>query len=51
LVEDAIIYFEPRITLEKVLWSLEEMTFEVRIEQETMFRARQCLRRMLEYRG
>jgi len=40
-----------RITLEKVLWSLEEMTFEVRIEQETMFKARQCLRRMLEYRG
>jgi quinolinate synthase len=40
-----------RITLEKVLWSLEEMTYEVRIEQETMFRARQCLRRMLEYRG
>jgi quinolinate synthase len=40
-----------RITLEKVLWSLEEMTFEVKIEQETMFKARQCLRRMLEYRG
>jgi quinolinate synthase len=40
-----------KITLEKVLWSLEEMTFEVKIEQETMFKARQCLRRMLEYRA
>ncbi len=40
-----------KITLEKVLWSLEEMTYEVKIEQETMFKARQCLRRMLEYRA
>jgi quinolinate synthase len=39
------------ITLEKILWSLEEMTHEVKLEPETMYGARQCIRRMLEYRA
>lgn len=37
-----------RTTLEKVLWSLEEMGFEVTVPQDTMNRARTCLRRMIE---
>lgn len=37
-----------RITLEKVLWSLEEMGFEVTVPQDIMTRARTCLQRMIE---
>jgi quinolinate synthase len=39
------------ITLDKILTSLEDMTHEVRLEPDIMFGARQCIRRMLEYRA
>ena len=38
-----------RTTLEKVLWSLEEMTFEIEVPPETMARARTSITRMLEF--
>jgi len=38
-------------TLEKVLWSLQEMRHEIILPQETIYRAKQCIRRMLEYRA
>ena len=37
-------------TLEKVLWSLEEMRVEVTVPQDIMNRARTCLRRMIDYK-
>lgn len=37
-----------RITLEKVLWSLEEMGFEVTVPQDIMTKARTCLQRMID---
>ena len=37
-------------TLEKVLWSLEEMGFEVTVPQDIMNKARTCLRRMIDYK-
>ena len=37
-------------TLEKVLWSLEEMGFEVTVPQDIMNNARTCLRRMIDYK-
>ncbi|MDZ4165639.1 MAG: quinolinate synthase NadA [Smithellaceae bacterium] len=36
-------------TLEKVLWSLQEMTHEVTVPEDVMDRARVSIRRMLEY--
>ena len=38
-------------TLDKILWSLEEMQNEVVLPQETIYKAKQCIRRMLEYRA
>jgi quinolinate synthase len=38
-------------TLEKILWSLQEMQTEVVLDQDTIYKARQCIRRMLEYRA
>jgi quinolinate synthase len=38
-----------RTTLEKVLWSLEEMTFEIDVPTEIMARARVSITRMLEF--
>jgi quinolinate synthase len=38
-------------TLEKVLVSLDEMQTEVVLDQDTIYKARQCIRRMLEYRA
>ncbi|MFO7570855.1 MAG: quinolinate synthase NadA [Smithellaceae bacterium] len=37
-----------RITLEKILWSLTDMTYEITVPQETMDRARGSIERMLE---
>jgi quinolinate synthase len=37
-------------TLEKVLWSLEEMGFEVTVPQDIMNKARICLQRMIDYK-
>lgn len=39
-----------RTTLEKVLWSLEEMGFEVTVPRDIMRRAETCLRRMIDYK-
>ncbi|MDP2268131.1 MAG: quinolinate synthase NadA [Deltaproteobacteria bacterium] len=38
-----------RTTLEKVLWSLEEMTFEIDVPPEIMAQARVSITRMLEF--
>jgi len=38
-----------KITLEKVLWSLEEMKYEVKVEGEIKERARKAIKRMLQY--
>lgn len=38
-----------RTTLEKVLWSLEEMTFKIEVPPEIMARARSSITRMLEF--
>jgi len=37
-----------RITLEKILWSLEDLTYEITVLQETADRARTSIERMLE---
>lgn len=37
-------------TLEKVLWSLEEMRFEVTVPRDIMQKAQTCLRRMIDYK-
>jgi quinolinate synthase len=37
-------------TLEKVLWSMEEMGFEVTVPQDIMNKARTCLQRMIDYK-
>ncbi|HRV44993.1 MAG TPA: quinolinate synthase NadA [Smithellaceae bacterium] len=39
-----------RTTLEKVLWSLEEMGFEVTVPHNIMQKAQTCLRRMMDYK-
>jgi len=37
-------------TLEKVLWSLEEMGFEVTVPPDIMRKARKSLQRMIDYK-
>lgn len=37
-----------RINLEKILWSLQDLTYEIQVEQETMDKARGAIERMLE---
>lgn len=37
-------------TLEKVLWSLEEMGFEVTVPADIMQKAKTCLQRMIDYK-
>ena len=37
-------------TLEKVLWSLEEMGFEVTVPRDIMQKAKTCLQRMIDYK-
>jgi quinolinate synthase len=37
-------------TLEKVLWSMEEMGFEVTVPPDIMNKAGTCLRRMIDYK-
>lgn len=39
-----------RITLEKVLWALEEMRDEITLPRETISKAKKCIQRMLLYR-
>jgi len=39
-----------RTTLEKVLWSLEELGFEVTVPTGIMNKARTCLQRMIDYK-
>lgn len=38
-----------RTTLEKVLWSLEEMTYQVEVPEEIMTKARGCIQKMLDF--
>lgn len=38
-----------RTTLEKVLWALEEMAFEIEVPYEISARARECIRKMLDF--
>jgi quinolinate synthase len=38
-----------RISLEKILWSLEDLTYEVKVPEDTIIRARTCIDRMLKY--
>ena len=38
-------------TLEKVLWSLEEMGHEVTLPQDTMRKAKTCLQRMIDHKS
>jgi len=40
-----------RITLEKILSSLREMQHEITLPRHVMYKARQCIRSMLEYRA
>lgn len=37
-------------TLEKVLWSLEEMRFDVTVPRDIMQKAKTCLQRMIDYK-
>ncbi len=39
------------VTLEKIRFSLKEMLHPVTLDRETLFRAKKCIRRMLEYRS
>jgi quinolinate synthase len=45
--EDAICGYMKHISLEKVLWSLEEMKFEVKVPVEIAARAKQAIDRMM----
>ena len=45
--EDAICGYMKKITLEKVLWSLQELKHEVKVPAETAARARQAIDRMV----
>lgn len=47
VMEEAVCGYMKRITLEKVLWSLEELKYEVKVPPETAVRARQAIDRML----
>jgi quinolinate synthase len=38
------------ITLEKVLWALEEMHNEITLPREIIAKAKKCIQRMLLYR-
>lgn len=40
-----------RITLEKILLALQEERHPITLDRETMFQAKKCIRRMLEYRA
>jgi len=48
LKEDAVCEYMKKITLEKVLRSLEEMVFQVKVPEDTAARARTAIHRMLE---
>ena len=39
-----------KITLEKVLWSLDTMDYRVEIPQDVISRAEKSIHRMLDYR-
>lgn len=46
--EEATCEFMKKITLEKVLWSLEDLQFRVEVQQEIAVRARRSLAKMME---
>ncbi len=48
LKEDAVCEYMKKITLEKVLRSLQEMVFEIKVSEGIASRARTAIRRMLE---
>ncbi|MCI0484189.1 MAG: quinolinate synthase NadA [candidate division NC10 bacterium] len=48
LKEDAVCEYMKKITLEKVLRSLQEMVFEIKVPERVAARARTAIRRMLE---
>ena len=48
LKEDAVCEYMKRITLEKVLWSLQETVFQVKVPEDIATRARTAIHRMLE---
>lgn len=48
LKEDAVCEYMKRITLDKVLSSLREMVFQVKVPEAIAARARTAIRRMLE---
>jgi quinolinate synthase len=48
LKEDAVCEYMKRITLEKVLRSLEEMVFQVKVAEDLAARGRTAIHRMLE---
>jgi quinolinate synthase len=48
LKEDAVCEYMKRITLEKVLWSLKEMVFQVKVPEDIATSARTAIHRMLE---
>ncbi|MEA3509562.1 MAG: quinolinate synthase NadA [candidate division NC10 bacterium] len=48
LKEDAVCEYMKRITLEKVLWSLKETVFQVKVPEDIATSARTAIHRMLE---
>ncbi|MFQ5801833.1 MAG: quinolinate synthase NadA [Candidatus Methylomirabilales bacterium] len=48
LKKDAVCEYMKRITLEKVLWSLKEMVFQVKVPEDIATSARTAIHRMLE---
>ncbi|MGH7352023.1 MAG: quinolinate synthase NadA, partial [Candidatus Methylomirabilales bacterium] len=48
LKADAVCEYMKRITLEKVLRSLQEMVFEIKVPEGVAAKARTAIRRMLE---
>ena len=49
--EEALCSNMKLVTPEKIRFSLKEMLHPVTLDRETLFRAKKCLRRMLEYRS
>lgn len=46
--EEAVCLDMKKISLEKILWSLEEMSYQVKVKEDIAFRARRAIDRMLE---
>ena len=45
--EDAICGYMKKITLEKVLWSLQDLKYEVKVPPETAAKAKRAIDRMV----